>query len=325
VAVAAVFVLQGVYRALDSGPLEAWFVDETLVAEPEAQMEGGLSAAGVVLGVAIAGGALLSGVLVAVDPIPSIDALTVPLIVALVLQGAGLIAIVALMIETRQGSGQGARSTVRAVPTVIRDGLGLLRRSRVLTAIVAVEITWGMGMVTFEALFPVRLVEILGDPAQAAAVVGPAASAAFLGSAAGAALVPWFGRRIGIAATAALLRLAQAATVVGIGLATGLAGAVIAYLACYLVHGASNPAHMTLLHRQAREAVRATVVSLNSMAAQTAGAIGTIVLTALAAGTSVTTAILVGAAILALGAPLYLPAWRQEHAPAPEAGPAPVA
>lgn len=323
-AFALVFILQGVHRALDSGPLEAWFVDETLAIDPNAQMEGGLSAAGVALGVAIAGGAFLSGLLIAIDPIAGIDPLVVPVIVALLIQVVGLVAIVTLMTETRSVSGHGAVATARAVPGVIRDGIGLLRRSRVLSAIVAVEITWGLGMVAFETLFPVRLVEILGDAASAAAVAGPAASAAWLVSAVGAALVPWFGRRIGIAATAAMLRLVQAAAVVWIGLATGLAGAVIAYLVCYLAHGTSNPAHMTLLHRQAGEAVRATVVSLNSMAAQTAGAIGIIALTALAAGTSVTTAILVGAAILALGAPFYLPAWREERARSPEVGSAAV-
>ena len=34
-AFAVAFLLQGVYRALDSGPLEAWFVDETLAVDPE--------------------------------------------------------------------------------------------------------------------------------------------------------------------------------------------------------------------------------------------------------------------------------------------------
>ena len=38
----AAMVLQGVYRALDSGPLEAWFVDATLAADPNAEIEHGL-------------------------------------------------------------------------------------------------------------------------------------------------------------------------------------------------------------------------------------------------------------------------------------------
>lgn len=65
---AASMALQGVFRALDSGPLEAWYVDATLAAEPLAEIEHGLSRGSAVLSLAIALGALLSGALVALDP-----------------------------------------------------------------------------------------------------------------------------------------------------------------------------------------------------------------------------------------------------------------
>ena len=42
-------VLQGVYRALDSGPLEAWFVDATLAADPNAEIEHNLGRSSAVL------------------------------------------------------------------------------------------------------------------------------------------------------------------------------------------------------------------------------------------------------------------------------------
>ena len=45
---AASTILQGVFRALDSGPLEAWYVDATLAADPDAEIEHGLSAASTV-------------------------------------------------------------------------------------------------------------------------------------------------------------------------------------------------------------------------------------------------------------------------------------
>ena len=94
---------------------------------------------------------------------------------------------------------------------------------------------------------------------------------------------------------------------------------VIAYLACYMAHGASNPMHMTLLHREVDGPHRATVLSLNSMVSQPAGALGAILLAALADGTSISTAMIVGGIICALAAPLYIPAWRAERARA-EAG-----
>ena len=106
------------------------------------------------------------------------------------------------------------------------------------------------------------------------------------------------------------MRILQGATVVGMGLLAGPVGVLVAYLACYAVHGASNPLHVGLLHRQVDGPYRTSVLSLNSMMAAPGFALGGMVLTALADATSVGTAMLVGAVVLAVAAPLYLPAWR---------------
>jgi len=307
--------LQGVFRALDSGPLEAWYVDATLGADPTAEIEHGLSAGSTVLSLAIAVGALLSGGLVALDPFDAIPTLALPLLVALALGIVNVIAIVLLMRETpRARDAHAIAASVRQVPRVVADGIGLLRASRVLMALVAVELFWGFSMVTFEGLFPVRLSEVVGDAAQAAALMGPVTSVAWFASAAGAGLIVAVSRRIGVARSAGLLRVVQGATIVAMGLLAGPLGVVVAYLACYVAHGASNPMHMTLLHRQVDGPHRATVLSMNSMISQPAGALGAILLSALADGTSISTAMIVGGIICALAAPLYFPAWRAERA-----------
>jgi hypothetical protein len=307
----AVFALQGVYRALDSGPLDAWYVDAALAADPGAHIETGLSRGGVVTGVSIAAGALAAGGLVALDPLPGVNPLAVPVLAALAVQVAGLVAVAVLVVEVRPAGGTATlAASVRQVPGTVRAALGLLRRSRVLMAIVAVELFWGFGMITFETLLPVRLTEVVGDADTAAALLGPASSAAWLASAAGAALVPLASRRLGAPWTGAALRVLQGATVVGMALLAGPVGVLAAYLLCYAVHGAANPVHMGLLHRQVDGAYRTTVLSLNSMVAQPAGAMGLLALTALADATSVSTAMLVGAAVLAAAAPLYLVARR---------------
>jgi len=303
----AVFALQGVYRALDSGPLDAWYVDAALAADPDADIESGLSRGGAVAGLAIAGGALGGGGLVALDPLPGVNPLATPVLAAIVVQVVAFVAVAALLTEVRPARGAGAlAASVREVPGTIRAAFGLLRRSRVLLALVAVELFWGFGMITFETLLPVRLTEVVSDADTAAALLGPAGSAAWLASAAGAALVPLASRRIGAPWTGAVLRVLQGATVVGMALLAGPAGVLAAYLLCYVVHGAANPVHMGLLHRQVDGPYRTTVLSLNSMMAQPAGALGLLTLTALADATSVSTAMLVGAAVLAAAAPLYL-------------------
>lgn len=315
-----VFALQGIYRALDSGPLEAWYVDAAVSADPAARVDKGMSARGAVLGLAIAIGALASGGLIALDPVPTVDALAVPVLVALVLEVVGLVVTSLLMVERPAGLGlRGVARSAMATPRTIAAGVRLLRYSPVLLALVSVELFWGFGMTTFESLFPVRLAELAGGADPAAAITGPAASAAWIASAAGSAITPWLGRWMGIAAVAALMRVLQGITVAAMGLFGGIAGVLVAYLVCNAVHGTSTAAHMTLLHGQVVGRVRATVVSLNSMTSQPAGALGLIVLTTLADATSVSTAMYVGAMVLALAAPLYLPAWRQARsAKAPE-------
>jgi MFS family permease len=311
---AASMVLQGVHRALDSGPLEAWYVDATLAADADAKIERGLGAASSVLSVAIGTGALLSGGLVALDPFDQVPTLDLPLLVAIGLSGLNFLGVVLLMTEERRARGARAIATsIAAVPAVIADGLRLLRRSRVLLGIVTVELFWGFCMVCFESLFPVRLSEVVGGVETAGAVMGPVSSGAWFASAAGAALIVPLSARIGIAVSAATLRVIQGVTILGIGLFAGPIGVVTAYLACYVAHGASNPLHMTLLHRQVEGPNRATVISMNSMVSQPAGAIGTLILTSVADGSSITTAMLIGAVVCAVAAPLYLPAWRQER------------
>jgi predicted MFS family arabinose efflux permease len=311
---AASVALQGVFRALDSGPLEAWYVDTTLAADPAAEIEHGLSAGSTVLSLAIACGALLSGGLVALDPFESIPTLALPLLVALGLGVMNVLAITWLMAEMPRARGARALAgSVQAVPRVVADGIGLLRGSRVLLSLVFVELFWGFSMVTFESLFPVRLSEVVGDTQRAAAIMGPVTSVAWFASAAGAGLIVFVSRRIGVARSAAALRVVQGATIVAMGVIAGPIGVVVAYLSCYVAHGASNPMHMTLLHRQVDGPHRATVLSMNSMIAQPAGALGAILLSALADGTSLSTAMVVGGIICALAAPLYIPAWRAER------------
>ncbi|MFI7599713.1 MFS transporter [Actinoplanes sp. NPDC049681] len=301
------YILQGIYRALDSGPLESWYVDQALAADQHADIETGLSRSGVVLGVAIAAGALITGGLVALGPFGPVSALSAPVYVALTLQVVSVVAVATLMTEPRSRRGFGALvASVRAVPGAIGGAVALLRRSRVVVALVAVEVFWGFGMVAFESLTSVRLADVLGDPDRASALMGPVGSVAWLASAAGAALVPVLARRIGAPWTGFTLRIVQGVTVAGMALLAGPAGVIAAFLLCYTVHGAANPVHSGLLHRQVEGPYRGSLVSLNSMVAQPAGALGLVVLTAIASGASLVVALLVGAAVLALAAPLYL-------------------
>ena len=315
---AAVFALQGVYRALDSGPLESWYVDAAQAADPAARIDRGMSLYGTVVALAIAAGSVTAGGLIAWDPSSQVDALTLPVVASLVVHVVSLVAVLVLMTEPPRHDAAGLRDSVRAVPQTVRAGARLLRGSQALLALVVLELLWGLGVGTYESLFPVRLAEVTSGTEAAAAITGPAATAAWIASAAGSAALPWVGRHIGLGNAGVLSRLLLGLTVIAMGVLGGLPGVLMAYLACYAAHGVSGAAHSTLLHRNATSDVRATVVSLNSMFAQPAGALGLICLTALADGVSVSAAMWAGGAVLALAAPLYWVAARERVEPEPQ-------
>jgi DHA1 family tetracycline resistance protein-like MFS transporter len=301
--IVAVFVLQGVYRALESGPLDAWFVDSAQAVDPDTDIGAAMGASGAVIGVAIASGSVGGSLIVASDPISGLDALVVPLIVSLVLRAVEILAISKLMIEPVSAE---LACRPRA-SRLVRDALIMIRTSNALVALLIIEALWGAGMIAFETFTPARLAAVLDDPDGAAAILGPAAAGAWLLSAGSAAAVPTLARRAGAPLVGFCLRIFQGVTVIGIAVSTGPAGVVAAYLATMAVHGAANPVHQGLLHRAVTDSgQRATVLSANSLAGSLGGAVGAIGLGMIADASTLSTAVLVGAVLLAVAAPLYL-------------------
>jgi MFS family permease len=150
------------------------------------------------------------------------------------------------------------------------------------------------------------MAEVSGGADQAAAALGPVLTAAWALSAIGSALAPRLVRRYGSARAGLGLRLTHGLTVVGMGVAAGPSGLIVAYLCTYGVHGATNTVHYGMVHRAVDSRHRATVVSANSLTSQVGGAVSGIALGALADATSITVAMLVAAAVLASAGPLYL-------------------
>jgi hypothetical protein len=302
----------GIYRALESGPLDSWYVDTAQAIDSDADIERGLSQAGVVTGLAIGLGALAASALVALQPLPGVDPLITPVVVALALLVLEWAAIAVLMTEPQPQRNLAAlKRSVAEVPTIVVTAVRTVKRSTALIALVSVEFLWGLGIHTVESYTPVRLGDVVDGADRAASLLGPANTVAWLVAAAGAALVPVLTRRLSPAGAGAGLRIAQGLTVLGIAFAIGPVGVVVAYVLAIGVNGAANPIHQGMLHRGVVNGnSRATVVSVNSLTGQTGAMIGGIALGLLADTTSLSVAMVAGAAILSAAAPLYLIAGR---------------
>ncbi|WP_307220390.1 MFS transporter [Microbacterium sp. SORGH_AS_0888] len=315
---ALALVIQGVFRALDSGPLEAWYVDAATADDPRHPVERGLSRAATALGTAIAVGAAVCGALVVWHPLGAASALTLPYVLAaiLTLVHTGLLWSLVREAPRPRAPARGRTALMagaHAVPRLLRRSTRVLRRSRVLRALVLVEVFWSVAMIGFETLTPVKLSAELGGEDAAAALFAPASAAAWALFAAGSLAAGRASRRIGVARTAILARLLNGGFVVAMGMIAGPVGLLVAYGLAYLTHGAAGPMHSALLHREATSDDRALVLSLNSMVAGGTYSIGLLVLTPLAAAASPGAALVTAGAFSVLGSVLYVPALRQER------------
>ncbi len=326
--------LMGLFRALDSGPLEAWFVDAVHAKHPGADVDRKLAHQGTVLGVSIAAGALVSGGLVWWHPFAAWSALTLPYATYAVLAVVHLVMVAALVREAPRrpadahaGAGAGpvrsrrwraaVRSTVgsaRQVPAVVAAGLRLARDNRVLRGLLLVELFTATAMVVFESLQPIRMAEMLGGEAEAGAVMGPVASVGWGAFAIGAALCGLASRRFGVARTAMAARVLNGLGAVWMGLAGGPAMLVVAYLVTYGLHGSSGPSYNALLHREAQRDNRSTVLSLASMVSFAVYAVASPTLGWVAQATTTSLAMILGGAFSVLGVLCFLPALRAERA-----------
>ncbi|MGH9229401.1 MAG: MFS transporter [Acidimicrobiales bacterium] len=300
--------VQGVFRALESGPLEAWYVDSSLGVDPGAPIERGLARGTSAIGLAISVGALGAAGLTALPAIGGVDPLAVPVAAALLLRLVDIGALALLVHDDRARRDLGAVSLgVAAAPAVVRSTVRLVSRSRALLALVGVELLWGAGLVAVELFSGPRMVELLGDPERGVAVFGLTVAAGWsisaLGSAATGRSTAWLGG--GPARLGVVLRVAQGAAVMLMALGGGPLGLVTGYLGFYLVHGSANVVHYGMVHRLVDADHRTTVISANSLATRLGGAAGSVGLGALAAAAGIPAALAVAAVVLAGAAPLY--------------------
>ena len=332
-AFAVAWAIQGVYRALDSGPLEAWYVDACFEADPGADIERGLARSGMAVGAGISAGALGTALLVGLGVGGGGTAsLVVPVVVALVLRALSTVAVAIFVIEPHRDRldamavhvpaatlRRDLRRAAREVPDVVRGGLRLVGTHVGLRALVLIEVLWGAGMLGVELYAGPRLSELVGGAAEGAVLLGITAAIAWSVCAAGSGMTTRIVTRAGSPARAGFaLRIAQGAAVAIAAVAGGPAGLITAYLGFYLVHGAANAVHYGMVHRLVPASQRATILSISSLASRLGGVLAGLGVGWLASAAGLPAAFAASAVLLAAAAPLYTVAGRAADALAEE-------
>ena len=299
--------VEGASRALESGPLDSWYVDAAVAQDVQADIERGLSWSNVALSLAVALSGLAVAGLVSLPSIGGLDPLVLPVLAAIVARLAAIVAVAVVVREPRRHHGRGATlAGVLAAPRVVRNTLGIVRRSPAQRSLASVELLWGAGLVGVELLAGPRLSDLMGGERQGVAAYGLAIAAGWTLSAVGAAAAGRLTARLGSPARAgAVLRIAQGGAALAMAAVAGPAGLLVGYLAFYLVHGPSNVVHYGLVHRLTDSEHRTAMVSVNSLTSRVGGLVGSLALGAIAQSAGIPASWVGSAILLAVAAPLY--------------------
>jgi hypothetical protein len=303
----AVLIL-GLGRALDSGPVEAWYVDNVHRIDPAADVAPGLSRHSAADGGSLAIGAVVGGLLPGLLGRLGGEGLALPYVGAAVLDLVFVAAVVRLLTENRpprEGSVPAALAEgIRAVPATVAGALRLAVTDGPMRLVLLLTAAGGVGLVACELLGPLRFAELAGGADDGAAVYGTALAASFAVAAVGAMAAPALRRllRGSTRITCAALGLLGAS---GIAVLAGpdlLVAAALGFAAYYLAHGSAWPLQSAVLHSRVTAAHRATAVSAMSLAMALGGILGNLVIPRLAAAVSLDAAFLVVAAVVLVGA-----------------------
>jgi hypothetical protein len=299
----AAMVAGGVARALDSGPLESWFVDRSLAIDPDVDLRAGLSLGGTVDGAALAIGSVIGGIVPAVFD----GRLEVSVWIALAFQVVHLAAVFLLMDEVRTPTGSGLAKAFVAVPAAVRDGVNLAARHRPLRGLLLGAATIGVALVAVESLWQPRFVALLDAPDTATAFLGVLLAVAFAGSAIGAAVAPRLARLVErfTPAVAMVGQMVSGAVLVGLGLVTWVPAAALLFVGFYLTLGATAPVRDELMHQRVPPERRTTLLSAESLVFQAGGFAAALTLPALADAQGTPLAWVIAGTLLAVGALAY--------------------
>jgi hypothetical protein len=301
-------LLLGLGRALDSGPVEAWYVDTVHRIDPSADVAPGLARHSAADGGSLAVGALVGGVLPGFLGGAGAEALALPYLGAAVLDVLFVVAVVRLLTEDRPphaGSiGTALLEGARAVPGTITGALRLSVTDAPMRLVLLLTAVGGAGLVGCELLGPVRFADLAGGRDDGAAVYGTVLAVSFATAAVGSMVTPALRRllRGSTRATCALLFALGAAAMSVLAGPDVLVVAGIAFAGYYLAHGSTWPLLSTVLHSRVPAEVRATAVSAMSLALALGGILGNLVVPRLSAQVSTEAGFLGVAGVVLLGA-----------------------
>lgn len=281
---AAGVVLEASGRALDSGPLQAWYVDSVHAIDPDADLTAAFArgrsvgsvagAVGSVVGGGVAAAAMAGWLPLPVGGDAPVLALSLPFLLAAVVIAIRVIAQFGWLTEPPRGERVTYRHVLSEIPTTIRTAIGTSLRSSDLRRILLLCGAIGFALATVELLTPLWISELLGGGGSTVAWYAVFSAIGGFAMAAGQAIAPALSRSFGSHRPVVVLALIATAAAVALLSVPAFVCVAVGYLGVYFALGAPEPLLDDLTHRAVTSAERATALSAQSLALRLCGSAG---------------------------------------------------
>lgn len=277
-------IFMGTARALSSGSMDAWFVDEFKKERPGQDLQRALAKANTVIPVGIASGSFIGGLLPyylgsEVDEAFGLGVYSINLMVMLIAVAAQALLTSILVHEERPAEGGDAWSGAKRLPQVLSTSVQYGLRNRTILLLLISVAALGFSLMTVETYWQPRLKEILGGESEAW-IFGAIAAGYFLANSVGNLVsIPLCARfKEGRSKALAAIRLAMGGALILLAAQGGVWGFAAVYLLFFLLVGVEGSPFAALFNSNVPSEKRSTLLSLQSLVLQVGGLIGTLVM-----------------------------------------------
>ena len=315
-------VTLGAARALSSGSIEAWFIDEFKMRHPGGDLQRALAKSGAMIPLGLGAGSLLGGFVpmsfgsFSVDTFSSQYGLNFAFAAFLIVVQAML---TLALVRERHALGRSGRISdgVRRTPEIIATSVKYGMRNRVTLLLLLSTLAMGFALFSLELLWQPRVRE-LSNEGTGTWMLGVLAAGYFLASSLGSLTAPLACRQFRghYPNLLTLSRVAMGLILVLLAMQGGLLGFSAVYLLVYFIAGLEDSPFSTIFNNQVPSEARSTLISFRSLMLQLGGVVGAVIIGYLADTTSIPVAWTLAGVVLLVSAVAFLMLsrmdWRRE-------------
>ncbi len=307
------FLGTGTARALSSGTIDAWFVDEFKRTEPKGDLQKAIAKANIVIPAGIAVGSLLGGLVPMtlgdfLEERYGVGVYTANLAVISAVLVIQFVATSVLIVEVaNKAHSMTALSGLKRFPEVISTAVKYGVKNRVILTLMIASLALGFGMIGVEVFWQPQLKGLLGED-DASWVFGVMAAGYFLAASVGNVLITPLCSRFGQRYVQILLglRLAMGSSLVLLALQSTVLGFAAFFMIFLLINGMSNSPHATVFNSQVPGERRSTLMSFESFVVQIGVLAGSLIFGYVAEVFSIPTAWTIAGCVLLASSAAYL-------------------